>query len=107
LAQLNNFDIYKGEAVTISWTMLPVTDITGWHFKLTLRVNANDAAIALSATPAVTNASGGVFAVTLSHADTNALGVGTFAYDVQRTDGGGEAVLSIGVISVLQEVLFP
>lgn len=84
-------------------------DITGWTVHGTIRANATDAAALVG--PAVcthVSEAGGIlkFALTSTQTKTT-LGVGTFAYDVQRVDAGAESVLSVGALRVRQEVLYP
>ena len=108
MATQNNISIFKGEAITLTFTMSPVTDIVGWTITFTLRVNANDSVAVLTKTPAtiVVPSTSGVFTFSLTHANTN-LASGAYAYDVQRVDAGSEAVLSIGFFTIYQEVLYP
>jgi hypothetical protein len=108
MAALNDITFFKGEAVQLNFTMDPVVDITGWTITLTIKVNNSDAAAVLTVTPAqIISAAGGQFRLSLTHAQTAALtGNGTYAYDVWRTDSGSEVVLSYGVITVTQDVLY-
>ena len=106
MAQKNNISIYKGEATQLAFTMTPTTDITGWTLTFSLKPNASDPTASLTIAGAITNAAAGTFTITISHAQTGGLASGTYAYDVQRTNSGSETVLSIGVITVNQEVLF-
>lgn len=107
MATINNISIYKGEAVVINFTMSPVTDITGWTISLTIRTNANDVGSALlTVAGVVVSAVAGTFKFTLTSAQTK-IAVGNYAYDVQRIDAGGESVLSLGVLAIVQEVLYP
>lgn len=107
MAQLNDISFYRGEAVSLTFTMTPTTDITGWTITLTIRVNANDAAVVLTKTPAsLVTPAAGIFSFNLSSAETKIL-LGTYAYDIQRVDAASEATLSIGTLIVRQEVLYP
>lgn len=106
MATINNISIFKGEAVVINFTMSPVTDITGWTIKMTIRDNANDAATVLSVDGVIILAAAGTFKFTLTSVQTK-ITVGNYAYDVQRIDASGESVLSIGTLSIVQEVLYP
>lgn len=85
------------------------TDITGWTIHATVRANATDAAALVGpAACAHTSELGGIFRFSLTSTQTKTtLGVGVFAYDIQRVDAGSESVLSIGELTVLQEVLYP
>jgi hypothetical protein len=107
MATLNDITFYKGEAVALVFTMTPVTNIAGWNISLTLRNNPTDAVPLLTKAATLTTPAAGVFTVALTHAETVALSAANYAYDVQRTDTGSEAVLSIGTLVVAQEVLYP
>lgn len=106
MAQLNNVGCYLGEAIALTFTIKPLTDITGWTIKLTIKNNATDVGQLLQVAAVLTTPASGIFTCSLTHAQTLTLGVGTYAYDVQRTDSGSEAVLSIGSLTVSQEVLY-
>lgn len=108
MAVANDITFYKGEAVALVFTMTPTTDITGWTIVMTIRNNATDSVTLLSVTGVLTTPASGIFTLSLTSAQTKTtLGVGTFAYDIQRTDAASEAVLSIGSLFVTQEVLYP
>ncbi|HYM24440.1 MAG TPA: hypothetical protein VEU08_14590 [Vicinamibacterales bacterium] len=104
MAQLNNIACYRGEAVTLAFTMTPVTDITGWTITFTLKRNQTDPTPILTIAAVITNGPNGTFTVSLTKAQTN-MQAGTYQYDIQRTDAGSEAVLSIGTFTITQEVL--
>jgi hypothetical protein len=106
MAIINNISVYKGEAVTLSFTMSPVVDLTGWRIGLTVKNNQTDTGSIYTATT-TSGSTGGAFSFNLPSTTTlTDLGVGVFAYDVQRTDTGNEAVLSIGNLTVAQEVRY-
>jgi hypothetical protein len=106
MAQANDISVYKGETVTLNFTMTPVVDITGWSIVFTLKKNQTDAAALVTVNATITSGVNGTFAVKL----TGGIGgqtfrrADTYQYDVQRTDAGFEAVLSIGAFAILQEV---
>lgn len=104
MAEQNNLHCYKGEAFTPTFTMSPVEDITGWTVVGTVKRHSSDAVALLTISGSITDASGGVFIVSFTAANTTTLGPGTFAYDVWRTNAGSEAVLSIGILEVMPEV---
>lgn len=108
MAITNNISFYKGERVVLDFTMSPVESIAGWTITLTLRDNAADPdPVVLTVAGSIVSAAAGTFRFTLTHAQTLALGANrSYAYDVQRTDSGSECVLSIGLITLLQEVLY-
>lgn len=100
--------IYRGEAVSLSWTLAPVTDITGWTFLLTVSKQANSSTgKVLQATPTVTTAAAGVFGVSLSSIVTAALAPGQYFWDVWRNDAGQERMLACGVFVVTANARFP
>lgn len=105
MAQLNDVTIYKGEATLLQFTMTPVQNIAGWTIVLTVKLHQTDTTSVLSIPATVTDPTNGVFTVSLSHSNTN-IRATTYYYDVQRTDSGSEAVLSIGAFTVTQEVLY-
>lgn len=106
MATTNNITCFKGEAVVFTFTMSPTTDITGWHISFTLKANAPDSVTLLTVAGVITApAASGIFTISMTHAQTN-IAVGAYAYDVQRTDSGSEAVLSIGHLNIVQEVLY-
>jgi len=104
-----NFSIYRGEDVTVTDTMSPATNITGWSLAFTVRKNYGDPNPALIAKTVgagitITNATNGVFTIAIARADTASLTPGVYVYDVQRTDAGNETVLTIGYLTILPEV---
>jgi hypothetical protein len=104
---------YKGESIVqpfrhvLEGTTTPV-DITGWTLSFTQRRRAEDTGTPLlSKTLTVTDGPSGAYELALSHADTVALSAGPYVFDVQRVDAGNEAVLCVGSVTVIQEVLYP
>ena len=112
MAAQNDITIYKGEDVVQPFHQVvegTTTDvnIAGWTITLTVRTTPTATQTLLSKAASITNASQGRYQFHLAHADTVALHASAYHYDVQRTDGGSEAVLSIGRLTVTQEVLYP
>jgi hypothetical protein len=106
MATVNNISIYKGEAVQLNFTMSPLTDISTWTIAMTVRINASDTGFVYqNLAGTIDSGVAGTFHFLLAHADTN-LASGTYAYDIQRTDSGSEAVLSIGILTISQEVYY-
>src|SRR5262249_27360661 len=99
---------YKGEDVTLTVTMTPATNITGWSLQFTLRKQYGDSTALITKTTGagitITDATNGVFKVTLPSADTQALDLRAYVFDIQRTDAGNRTVLTIGNTTVLPEV---
>jgi hypothetical protein len=112
MAATNNLTVYKGETVTqpfahvVEDTTTPV-NITGWTIAFTLRYRATDVAALLTVSGQIVSGPAGTYTVSLTHAQTVGLAAGVYAYDIQRTDVGSEAVMSIGRFTVTQEVLYP
>lgn len=105
MATLNNLEAYRCEAVQLNFTMTPTTDITGWTISFCLKATPTDAAI-LTVAGSVVSAAAGTFKVNLSKANLTQP-AGVYVYDVQRTDSGSEAVLSIGAFNLKSSVLYP
>lgn len=110
MATSQNFSCYQGEDVTVTVSLSPATNITGWSLAFTVKRQYGDAAALIAKTVGsgitVVNAATGVFAVALASADTNNANVGPGAYpfEITRTDGGSRTVLTIGTFTVLPAV---
>jgi hypothetical protein len=110
VASNQSFSCYKGEDVVITVTLSPATNITGWGLQFTVKRGYEDGTALLTKTTAggitITDAANGVFKITLASDDTNnaTVGAGAYVFDVQRTDGGSRAVLTIGTFTVFPEV---
>jgi hypothetical protein len=108
MAAIANISFYKGEDVTLTVTMSPATTITGWTLQFTLRKQFGDATALVTKTIGsgitVTDATNGVFTVSLASADTSGLDLRAYVYDIQRTDSGNRTVLTIGNVTLLPEV---
>ena len=88
----DSIEIYKGEDVTLSFTMNPVVDITGWTLEFNIEQSGT---VVLTKSASVTDGPNGLFSVSLTDADTDGL-ANNYTYDVWRTDDGSESVLAIG-----------
>jgi hypothetical protein len=51
----------------------------------------------------LTNPTGGVLTVSVAAADTAGLGAGPYRYRVERVDPGADAVLTAGILTLLQK----
>lgn len=110
MATVNDIeDIYKGEDLLFDWVMDPVEDIVGWTIKFTARRYAHVAGTPLLQIDMtiVPPSSNGMMRVIIPSASCVAVGVGVFDYDVQRVDAGFVTVLSVGKLTILQEVRLP
>jgi len=99
--------IYRGETIKVTWTLEPLTDITGWTFLMTVSKQANSSAKVFQATPTVVSGAAGTFAVDLLSATTALLPPGAYYWDVWRNDAGQERLLAFGVLSVAANARFP
>ena len=112
MAALNNIVVYKGETVVqpfqqvIQNTTTPV-DITTWTLFCSIRRRAGDTRPILTPIVTITSAFQGLYNILVTHGQLLTLQAGVYAYDIQRTDSGSEAVVSIGSFVVRQEVLYP
>jgi hypothetical protein len=92
------------EAITVTVTMSPATDITGWALKFSVRDNSRTlmfTAKTVGSGITITDAGSGVFTVTILTADTGAMTPGgVYSYDVWRTDSTHEARLAYGPVQV-------
>lgn len=104
MAIVNNITVYKGESIQLDFTMPVGSNITGWTIVFSLKLHGFDATPLATVEATVTSAT--TFNVALDHSITN-ITAKDYVYDVQRTDSGDEAVLSIGIFKVTQEVLYP
>jgi hypothetical protein len=93
VASTDTITIYRGEDVTLSFTMDPVVDITGWTLTFSVR---NYAGVVFTKTATVTSAVDGTFTIAVVDTDSDSLIPGTYLYDVWRTDEGSERVVAIG-----------
>jgi hypothetical protein len=100
--------VYRGEAVTLNFTMDPVVDITGWTFLFSVaalsarerqfsatRLIAVPATKVISQAGAILVAAAGTFSVALTALQTD-LATGLYEYDVWRTNAGSETLLAAG-----------
>lgn len=102
-SQTHRLAFHRGQDVTLEFQLTPPADVTGW----TISLKAADAlAGSVQFTKAATVLDGprGRFQFTLAAADTAALAVGRYVWDVRRTDSGLKATLADGVLDLLQEV---
>lgn len=103
---VQDITLWKGEAPTLTFTLSPVVDATLWTVTFTVKRRATDAAALVSIGGTITSGPSGIFTIALTSVQTKTtLGVGLFAYDVQRTNAGSENVLSVGRLVIKQESL--
>ena len=93
--------VYRGEDVTITFTMTPTTDISGWTIAGTFRQAPQQGPVLFTVAGSVTSAVAGIFTLSIAAATTASLPANLYAYDVWRTDSGSAANLSTGLMRVL------
>ena len=99
---------HQGEDLTLTATMAPAANITGWTLTFSIKKQYGDAAALLTKTVGagitIIDAANGVFQIALASADTAALETRQYVFDIQRTNSGSRTVLTIGNITVLPQV---
>jgi len=107
---LSNFQFYRGEDISIPDTVYQADgvtpqDITGWSVQFLMRPQDIPGVTSVRKTTGggivLTTPAAGLLTITLASADTAGLYPGPYAYAVERTDVGADAVLSAGVITLL------
>jgi hypothetical protein len=99
----SNLVFFRGEDITLNFTMRPPTDITGWNLTFTVRDKLGGTS-QFTKTPTLTSATQGQFQVTIANADTASLAVGRYVWDVRREDSGAKATLADGYLTLKQEI---
>lgn len=101
----NGNPFYIGTSLTITFRMIPVTNIFGWTTYVTFKRNITDTTYIKQYTPTTVDVTTGIVSITMSAADTQLFAApGTYQYDWERTDSGAEAVMTIGTIQFAQKV---
>lgn len=96
---VTSITIYRGETPTISFTMVPPRDITGWVISFTVAKNYNNPNKLFQVTAINTNGPAGLFDVILTEVQTD-IEPGTYVYDVWRVDPGNLRILSVGTFEI-------
>lgn len=97
--------VYRGEDVTLRFTMNPVIDITGWSILFTVEGEPETPKL-ITDSASVIDGPNGIFDVTLSDTQTE-IGVGNYLYDAWRTDAGSERILAVGDFKLKGSARFP
>lgn len=103
------FTIYRGQDWTAEFsptTTQGATNITGWTLVFSISTQPGRT-ITVSATCTITDAASGEFSVNLTAAETAALAVGRYYWDVWRTDSGDEDPIANGNLEVISGVRIP
>jgi hypothetical protein len=101
-------EIYRGEEVTLEFTLTPTTNITGWTIQFTVAKAANSTVKVIDTMAAsIANAVGGIFSVSLDADVTGDLEPGTYYYDAWRMDAESERLLAAGLFKVFAVARLP
>lgn len=103
MATINNISLYRGEDRLVQFQMTPSEGITGWTIVCNIKQAYTDTTPLSTTAATILNGPQGIFSVLFSNTMTN-ITPGNYVYDVQRTDSGQVAVLSIGNLTILPEV---
>jgi hypothetical protein len=98
-----NIPFFVGEDLTLNFTLVPLTDITGWTFQSTVK-NKLGGTTQFSPTVSITDAGRGKFQAVWPRASTSALAPGDYVWDVRRIDSGFNTVLAHGEATSRQPV---
>lgn len=109
MAVKQDFEMHRGQDFSLRVVMSPATDITGWTLQFTLKNTATDASALFTKTTTagtitISDATNGIFAVTILSANTSGLTSGPYVYDVQRTDSGSRTPIVYGMLNLLPSV---
>jgi hypothetical protein len=99
-AKLNFF---QGEDVTLTFSMTPPQDITGWTLTCTVK-NQLGGTTQFTVTPTILDTGRGVFQAVWGRSNTSGLTPGDYVWDVRRTDTNNNTVLAHGEATVKQPV---
>ena len=97
-----NLEIFRGEDVTIPYDV--DEDTSGWTCALIISDELGDSSPTLSVAGTVTNASAGYIDVALSRAQTAALSLPSYHWELVRTNAGSYTVLAYGTLTVRPRV---
>ena len=92
---IQTITVWRGEDITLDFTMVPARDITGWVISLTIAKNFNNPNKLIQVTATVTNGPLGTFSVILTSAQLD-IEPGNYVYDVFRINPGFNRILSAG-----------
>jgi len=93
--------LYRGEAVTVNFTMAPVEDISTWTLQFTVTKAANKSLKMLGPlSMSIISGVLGTFKIALTEEQLD-IAPGSYRFDVWRTDEGTEQVKAIGVFLIL------
>lgn len=94
--------LFRGEDVVLPFDI--DEDVTGWTLALYISDTTGDSTPTLTVAGAITTAATGLCSVTLTAAQTGALSLPVYYWELARTNSGAVAVLAYGTLSVLPRV---
>jgi hypothetical protein len=100
-----DFSFFEGEDFTQPFEIRQAdgtTDqnISGWTIVLTVKDHFSSGTVRVVKTATVTSAAEGLCQVTFARADTSSLTPRVYAYDLSRTDSGGNTCLVWGYLTL-------
>lgn len=100
------FDIYDGEAATLTFTRASAAAITSWNIAFNVKQFHGDSTALLTLAGSITDATNGVFTVSLTatHTGTTLSALQSYVFDVWRTDSGSETMMAFGTLTLLERV---
>jgi len=103
---VQSITIYRGEDITIPFTMSPKKDVTGWVISFTVANGYGNPTKLFQVTAVNTDAPNGKFSVILDKTQTN-IKPGNYVYDLFRVDPGNNRILSVGEFTILPDARNP
>lgn len=92
---VQSITVYRGEDITLGFTMVPPRDITGWDISFTVAKSYNNPNKLIQVTATLTSGPNGTFDVILTSGQLD-IEPGTYVYDVFRVTPGNLRILSVG-----------
>ncbi|MDE2102181.1 MAG: hypothetical protein KGL39_33355 [Patescibacteria group bacterium] len=108
----SSFSFPRGTDVSLPFSAVTPTSISGWSLQMNIKVSPADAVDKLildtgsNAGITITDSTNGNFTVAITAAQTTTLGVGTFVWDVWRTDTGSNDLLATGTMQITGSVRY-
>lgn len=103
---VQNITVYRGEDITLNFTMVPPIDITGWVISMTIAKANNIFTKLIQVTAINTSGPNGQFQTILT---SNQLDIqpDKYVYDVFRTSPGNKRILSVGDFELKPDARYP
>lgn len=103
---ITSITVYRGEDITLGFTMVPPRDITGWDISFTVAKSYNNPNKLIQVTASITSGPNGMFDVILTSAQLD-IEPGTFVYDVFRVNPGNNRILAAGEFNLKPDAREP